>query len=71
MQTADVHGSAERESNSILNSMTSPGLTPVASLAEVMLSTRQMLIEQLGESLLVFVESLYFYSIEDESFSNS
>ncbi|XP_034699659.1 ubiquitin-like domain-containing protein CIP73 isoform X1 [Vitis riparia] len=52
VQTADIHGTAERESNSISHSVTAPGLTPTASLAELMLSARQMLIEQVGESLL-------------------
>lgn len=63
VQTADIHGTAERESNSILHSVTAPGLTPTASLAELMLSARQMLIEQVGESLLVYAESLSFYII--------
>lgn len=49
-----MHRTEERDSSSTLQSGTvQEGLPTPAALAEVMLSTRQMLIEQVGESLLV------------------
>ena len=52
----------DRDSNSASNSGTiQEGLPTPASLAEVLLSTRQMLIEQTGECLQVCPE-LPFYS---------
>lgn len=53
-QVATLHGTEGRNPNSMSHSGTvREGLPTPASLAEVMLSTRQMLIEQIGESLLV------------------
>ncbi|XP_022755237.1 uncharacterized protein LOC111303330 isoform X2 [Durio zibethinus] len=51
-QVASMNRTGDRDSNSALNSGTiREGLPTPASLAEVLLSTRQMLIEQAGECL--------------------
>lgn len=53
-QTAPMSRTGSRDSNSASNSGTvREGLPTPASLAEVLLSTRQMLIEQAGESVQV------------------
>ncbi|XP_021899208.1 large proline-rich protein bag6-A-like isoform X2 [Carica papaya] len=58
-QVATLHGTEGRNPNSMSHSGTvREGLPTPASLAEVMLSTRQMLIEQIGESLLQLARQL-------------
>jgi hypothetical protein len=53
-QSAATHGNGERGPNSALPTGTVQEVFPTpASLAEVMLSTRQMLIEHAGECILV------------------
>lgn len=56
MQTTSMLGTAERLSNFLLHMESAPVLTPTASLAVVIQSAGQMLIEQVGESLLVYAE---------------
>lgn len=53
-QAAATHGNGERGPDSTLPTATvQEGFPTPASLAEVMLSTRQMLIEHAGECILV------------------
>lgn len=53
-QAATTDMTGERDSSSSSHSGTAQeGLPTPATLAEVMLSTRQMLVEQVGECLLV------------------
>lgn len=63
-QAAASHRTQEREYNPTSHSgIVQEGLPTPASLAEVMLSTRQMLIEQAGEHLFVCAKPLYFLHI--------
>lgn len=62
-QAGAVHTTEVRSSGSAPSSGTrSEGFPTPASLAEVMLSTRQMLIEQAAESLLVRTHFQFFIS---------
>ncbi|XP_057968312.1 ubiquitin-like domain-containing protein CIP73 isoform X4 [Malania oleifera] len=59
VQAAGMHGNEERESRSASHSrMVQEALPTPASLAEVLLSTRQMLIEQTGDCLFQLAREL-------------
>ena len=62
VQTAETHRNGEMGSVSSRLGSTPEALSSPASLAEVMLSTRRMMIEQAGECLLVrFKASPYIF----------
>lgn len=60
-QAAEAHSNEAVGSGSSPLGSTAENLPSPASLAEVLLSTRQMIIEQAGECILVCSISLYFH----------
>lgn len=60
-QAAEAHSNEAMGSGSSRLGSTPENLPSPASLAEVLLSTRQMIIEQAGECILVCSNSSYFH----------